>query len=289
MMPRICKVLPKYQITLPKEIREDIQIQEGDEITLVKTEQGWLLKKIDPDILSKMIVSEPSVSISGNVPLQEFVKKGIISSEAIHIIQDIINGNNSILIVTDPNENAWGHRLLKAFVGEKEEGSGFIKYVVGIDLNLNEDFAEKHPIVEFNVSAFKNISDLQDVTMKVMIGRETIVIPEILNPSIAALYEYSVTRLSNTWACFTASTTKNRSVNDILSLITDIIKNQYDQKVPDTVIVEGMARCLNYIFICGQTAEGYRLKKIWKPEIDGTNKVNTIEVYSYNPPEVLKV
>lgn len=39
------KVLPKGQITLPKEIRESLDIKEGDTLTIEKTDGEVILKK----------------------------------------------------------------------------------------------------------------------------------------------------------------------------------------------------------------------------------------------------
>lgn len=39
------KVLPKGQITLPKEIREDLKIKEGDTLILEKSNSEIILKK----------------------------------------------------------------------------------------------------------------------------------------------------------------------------------------------------------------------------------------------------
>jgi AbrB family looped-hinge helix DNA binding protein len=42
------KVLPKGQITLPKEIRKDLNIKEGDTLIIEKTDGDIILKKVKP-------------------------------------------------------------------------------------------------------------------------------------------------------------------------------------------------------------------------------------------------
>jgi AbrB family looped-hinge helix DNA binding protein len=42
---QVVKVLPKGQITLPKEIRKDLNIKEGDTLIIEKTDGDIILKK----------------------------------------------------------------------------------------------------------------------------------------------------------------------------------------------------------------------------------------------------
>lgn len=42
---QVVKILPKGQITIPREIRKSMNIKEGDTLLLEKTEKGIMLKK----------------------------------------------------------------------------------------------------------------------------------------------------------------------------------------------------------------------------------------------------
>ena len=42
---QVVKILPKGQITIPREIRKSMNIKEGDTLVLEKTEMGIMLKK----------------------------------------------------------------------------------------------------------------------------------------------------------------------------------------------------------------------------------------------------
>lgn len=48
----VSKVLPKYQITLPKEVRENLNVSIGDRIILIETEEGFLLKKVNEQVVN---------------------------------------------------------------------------------------------------------------------------------------------------------------------------------------------------------------------------------------------
>lgn len=42
---QVVKILPKGQITIPREIRKSMNIKEGDTLVLEKTDKGIMLKK----------------------------------------------------------------------------------------------------------------------------------------------------------------------------------------------------------------------------------------------------
>ncbi|MFT4416782.1 AbrB/MazE/SpoVT family DNA-binding domain-containing protein [Fredinandcohnia humi] len=49
------KVLPIYQITLPKEVREHLNVSIGCRIILIETEDGFLLKKVNEQVVNKIM------------------------------------------------------------------------------------------------------------------------------------------------------------------------------------------------------------------------------------------
>jgi AbrB family looped-hinge helix DNA binding protein len=51
----ISKILPKYQVTLPKEVREKLQVELGDRLLFIETADGFLLKKIDDAIVQTLM------------------------------------------------------------------------------------------------------------------------------------------------------------------------------------------------------------------------------------------
>lgn len=46
-------VTRKYQVTIPKEVREELNIKAGDEIVFVKTRKGYVIMKFE-DLLEEM-------------------------------------------------------------------------------------------------------------------------------------------------------------------------------------------------------------------------------------------
>lgn len=46
-------VTRKYQVTIPKEVREELNIKAGDEIVFVKTREGYVIMKFE-DLLEEM-------------------------------------------------------------------------------------------------------------------------------------------------------------------------------------------------------------------------------------------
>lgn len=51
----VSKILPKHQITLPKEVRESLNINIGDRVIFIETDEGFLLKKVDEAIVQKIV------------------------------------------------------------------------------------------------------------------------------------------------------------------------------------------------------------------------------------------
>lgn len=67
----ILKVLPRGQITLPREIKNTLGIKEGDIMIIEKTEEGIMLKK------GKTIHDYISVLPKPDIPLEEVVERSI--------------------------------------------------------------------------------------------------------------------------------------------------------------------------------------------------------------------
>ena len=61
-------VTKKYQVTIPREVREDLHIHQGDKVIFVKNSEGnWIIMTVE-DLTSKMIRSsteEPTKSQKG--------------------------------------------------------------------------------------------------------------------------------------------------------------------------------------------------------------------------------
>ncbi|AMM53692.1 AbrB/MazE/SpoVT family DNA-binding domain-containing protein [Pyrococcus kukulkanii] len=46
-------VTKKYQVTIPKEVREALGIKAGDEVVFVKTKEGYVIKRLE-DFVKEM-------------------------------------------------------------------------------------------------------------------------------------------------------------------------------------------------------------------------------------------
>lgn len=46
-------VTKKYQVTIPKEVREALGIKAGDEVVFVKTKEGYVIKRLE-DFIREM-------------------------------------------------------------------------------------------------------------------------------------------------------------------------------------------------------------------------------------------
>ncbi len=65
------KVLPKGQITLPKEIRKDLNIKEGDTLVVEKTDGDIILRK------GKTIFDYIGFLPKPDIPIEEMIEKAI--------------------------------------------------------------------------------------------------------------------------------------------------------------------------------------------------------------------
>ena len=65
------KVLPKGQITLPKEIRKDLNIKEGDTLVVEKTDGDIILRK------GKTIFNYIGFLPKPDIPIEEMIEKAI--------------------------------------------------------------------------------------------------------------------------------------------------------------------------------------------------------------------
>ncbi len=75
-------VTKKYQVTIPRKVREDLNIQKGDKVIFVKNrEENWILMTID-DLNSKMIESSTDIEETIKKSQEGFKKEaGIIKSD----------------------------------------------------------------------------------------------------------------------------------------------------------------------------------------------------------------
>jgi len=57
-------VTKKFQVTIPRKVREDLKIQKGDKILFVKNNEGnWIIMTVE-DLTSKMIKSSSDIEKS---------------------------------------------------------------------------------------------------------------------------------------------------------------------------------------------------------------------------------
>lgn len=57
-------VTKKYQVTIPKEVREDLKIQQGDKVVFVKNRKGnWVLMTVN-ELTDKMIKASVDIEES---------------------------------------------------------------------------------------------------------------------------------------------------------------------------------------------------------------------------------
>lgn len=54
-------VTKKYQVTIPRKVREDLNIRQGERVTFVKNREGdWIIMTME-DLTSKMIESSADI------------------------------------------------------------------------------------------------------------------------------------------------------------------------------------------------------------------------------------
>ncbi|MGF9713732.1 AbrB/MazE/SpoVT family DNA-binding domain-containing protein [Paenibacillus naphthalenovorans] len=58
MKIEVSKVLHKYQVTLPKGVREKLDLTIGEQVLFIKTEQGLIMKKVTPDLIEKIMMEK---------------------------------------------------------------------------------------------------------------------------------------------------------------------------------------------------------------------------------------
>ncbi len=57
-------VTKKYQVTIPKEVRDDLKIQQGDKVVFVKNRKGnWVLMRVK-ELTDKMIKASADIEES---------------------------------------------------------------------------------------------------------------------------------------------------------------------------------------------------------------------------------
>ncbi len=68
-------VTKKYQVTIPKEVREDLKIHQGDKVVFVKDEGKWVLMTVD-ELTDRMVESSKDIEETITESRKGF-KKGI--------------------------------------------------------------------------------------------------------------------------------------------------------------------------------------------------------------------
>ena len=67
-------VTKKYQVTIPRKVREDLKIKQGDKILFVKNSEGnWIIMTVE-DLTSKMIKSSSDIKNPNKKSSQEYKK-----------------------------------------------------------------------------------------------------------------------------------------------------------------------------------------------------------------------
>jgi AbrB family looped-hinge helix DNA binding protein len=68
-------VTKKYQVTIPREVREDLSIHQGDKVVFVKNREGnWIMMTIG-DLTSKMIESSGDIEETIKKSQKDFKKE----------------------------------------------------------------------------------------------------------------------------------------------------------------------------------------------------------------------
>lgn len=68
-------VTKKYQVTIPKEVREDLNIHQGDKVVFVKDSEGkWVLMSVE-ELTDKMVEASQDIEETINESREGF-KKG---------------------------------------------------------------------------------------------------------------------------------------------------------------------------------------------------------------------
>jgi antitoxin PrlF len=68
-------VTQKYQVTIPRKVREDLKIQKGDKVLFVKNKEGnWVIMTVQ-DLNSKMIKSSSDIKNPNKESPQEYKKE----------------------------------------------------------------------------------------------------------------------------------------------------------------------------------------------------------------------
>ncbi|MGZ7050147.1 MAG: AbrB/MazE/SpoVT family DNA-binding domain-containing protein [Methanobacterium sp.] len=68
-------VTKKYQVTIPREVREDLNIHQGDKVLFVKSRAGnWIIMTVE-DLNSKMIESSADIEEAIKKPQKDFKKE----------------------------------------------------------------------------------------------------------------------------------------------------------------------------------------------------------------------
>jgi len=68
-------VTKKYQVTIPREVREDLKINQGDRVIFVKNGEGnWVIMTVD-DLNSRMIESSSDITENIKDPHKNFKKE----------------------------------------------------------------------------------------------------------------------------------------------------------------------------------------------------------------------
>jgi AbrB family looped-hinge helix DNA binding protein len=55
MLFEVAKILPKHQITLPKEVRAALELEVGDQVVFIETHDGILMRRVDTKIINTII------------------------------------------------------------------------------------------------------------------------------------------------------------------------------------------------------------------------------------------
>ena len=71
-------VTKKYQVTIPRKVREDLKIKQGDKILFVKNSEGnWIIMTVG-DLNSKMIKSSSDIKNQRTHSSHRYIKEEAI-------------------------------------------------------------------------------------------------------------------------------------------------------------------------------------------------------------------
>lgn len=62
-MAETARVTSKFQVTIPKKVRQDVKIRIGDFLLFIKTENGWQIQRVPDDTVAALRLAGGDVKL----------------------------------------------------------------------------------------------------------------------------------------------------------------------------------------------------------------------------------